>query len=274
MKPDADLRYREFPVPAELAASVQGIWRLQGHCAQAAPHVVLPDGCISMVLNFGAPLSSAQGAGPVERSHGLLGEIRRPLRVMAEGEVDLVGVRLTPGTSLALSRIPLAELVDGVSGESVLTGALSGLLRTLESAAPHERMALLVAGLTAVARAGHDEAQTPVQAAVARIFGAQGNLRVDDLAAAVGTSRRSLERLFRARLGCSPKALCDVLRFQSAMRHAQAGGAVNWADIAHAAGYFDQSHLIRDFRRFAGATPTGLESEAGAFVQAAGHAPA
>ena len=87
-----DLRYSEYPVPPELAASVQGIWRLEGHCEQAAPHLVLPDGCICLVLNFGAPLQPASpaDAASVEKGHGLLGEIRRPLRVMAQGAVDMM----------------------------------------------------------------------------------------------------------------------------------------------------------------------------------------
>ena len=99
-----------------------------------------------------------------------------------------------------------------------------------------------------------------LQAAVGRIFRSEGKLRIDALADSLGTSRRNLERLFSLQLGFSPKSLCDVLRFQSAMRMAQTRDAGNWADIACAAGYFDQSHLIRDFRRFSGATPTGLDT--------------
>jgi AraC-like DNA-binding protein len=256
-----DLLYREVPVPPELAASVLGIWRLQGHCEDALPHVVLPDGCLSLMLNFGAPLAPAPSSAAVERGHGLLGEIRRPLRVMARGTVDLVGVRLVPGASLALTRVPLAELVDGVAGEAVLTSMLGRLLRTLESAAPGDRIPLLLAGLQAVSRRPESKrtAHAALHAAVASIYRAQGNVRVDALAASLGASRRTLERLFRQQLGFSPKSLCDVLRFQSAVRIAQVSGAGNWADIACAAGYFDQSHLIRDYRRFAGATPTGLE---------------
>lgn len=255
-----DLLYSEYPIPPELAASIQGIWRLQGECREAAPHVVLPDGCISLVLNFGAPLAPASASETVipGKRHGLLGEVRRPLRVLAQGEVDLIGVRLVPGSTLALSRVPLAELVDQVCDEAVLTNVLAGLVRTLESAQASERVHLLASGLKDLARR---DAQAPslTQAAVGRIMREQGNVRVESLAATLGVSRRNLERLFALELGFSPKSLCDVLRFQSALRLAQQRGSGNWADIACEAGYFDQSHLIRAFRRFAGATPTGLD---------------
>lgn len=254
------LLYSEYPIPPELAGSIQGIWRLHGECREAAPHVVLPDGCISLVLNFGAPLAPASASDAVvpAKRHGLLGEVRRPLRVLAHGEVDLMGVRLVPGSTLALSRVPLADLVDQVSGEAVLTNGLAALVRTLESAEASVRAHLLARGLKDLARRD-DPSPSLLQMAVGRMMRQQGNLRVDSLAMSLGVSRRNLERLFAMQLGFSPKSLCDVLRFQAAVRLAQQRGAGSWADIACEAGYFDQSHLIRAFRRFAGAPPTGLE---------------
>jgi AraC-like DNA-binding protein len=49
-----------------------------------------------------------------------------------------------------------------------------------------------------------------------------------------------------------------VLRFQALLRRLRAEGARPWADLALACGYFDQSHLVRDVRRFSGMAPTEL----------------
>jgi AraC-like DNA-binding protein len=60
--------------------------------------------------------------------------------------------------------------------------------------------------------------------------------------------------------GVAPAMLSRLARFQRALRFRAAG--LEWAAVAADAGFADQSHLIRDFRRFAGCSPTGLGSSA------------
>jgi AraC-like DNA-binding protein len=50
--------------------------------------------------------------------------------------------------------------------------------------------------------------------------------------------------------------LADILRFRRVFDAIERDSARPWTDAALAAGYFDQSHLVRDFRRFVGCTPT------------------
>lgn len=57
----------------------------------------------------------------------------------------------------------------------------------------------------------------------------------------------------------SPKATARVIRFHAAVRRLSAGGG-RWADIALDCGYYDQPHLNRDFREFAGITPAQLQA--------------
>jgi transcriptional regulator GlxA family with amidase domain len=81
-------------------------------------------------------------------------------------------------------------------------------------------------------------------------------VRIDDLAAGVGTSVRTLERAFDETVGVSPKTLARIVRFRRALVLLDAPRRASFAAIALDCGYADQSHLVRDFRDFAGGPPT------------------
>jgi AraC-like DNA-binding protein len=81
-----------------------------------------------------------------------------------------------------------------------------------------------------------------------------------ELAREVGASERHLRRAFAEVVGMPPKRFLRVLRFQRALHMARRSRAVDWGAVAKDAGYFDQAHLIADFRALAGTTPVALLS--------------
>src|SRR5581483_8747046 len=87
-------------------------------------------------------------------------------------------------------------------------------------------------------------------------------MRVDDLSRRVGVSMRSLERLFRVYVGVSPKWTLRRFRLMDAAMRLQEGTDVDWASLAVDLGYFDQAHLINDFRTHVGLSPTRYARQA------------
>src|SRR5262249_59217722 len=84
-----------------------------------------------------------------------------------------------------------------------------------------------------------------------------GRVSIDTLAAKANLSGRQLERRFLDEVGIPPKRLARIVRFQRALRVLAARQAgERGADLAARLGYADQAHFIRDFREFAGHTPT------------------
>lgn len=86
-----------------------------------------------------------------------------------------------------------------------------------------------------------------------RITETGGRVTVSELATELGFSRKHLTTLFREQVGLPPKTVARIVRFDRASRALGDGKA--WTDIADEAGYYDQAHLIRDFRQFSGFTP-------------------
>ena len=80
----------------------------------------------------------------------------------------------------------------------------------------------------------------------------------------LGTSERHFRRVFRETVGVSPKTYARLRRFRRAVALARRAAAPDWAAIAADVGYYDQAHLIADFRAIGGATPRALLAELGA----------
>ena len=83
-----------------------------------------------------------------------------------------------------------------------------------------------------------------------------GREPIAEIARDLGWSRRHLTEQFTRAVGVSPKTYARIVRFDRARALIAAGGSLG--DVALDAGYYDQAHLNRDFREFAGAAPTHL----------------
>jgi AraC-like DNA-binding protein len=83
-----------------------------------------------------------------------------------------------------------------------------------------------------------------------------GTLRIESLAREVGWSQKHLIAQFREHVGVSPKQFAGIVRFHRLIAGLATRRDVRWPDLAAAHGYYDQSHLVHDFRKFAGMTPS------------------
>jgi AraC-like DNA-binding protein len=83
---------------------------------------------------------------------------------------------------------------------------------------------------------------------------------IDQLASMACVSLRTFERQFLTRIGTTPTMYIRQARFGKAFRLKRAQPELSWTSIAYECGYFDQMHLIRDFKLFTSATPKGFRS--------------
>ncbi|MBL8740886.1 MAG: AraC family transcriptional regulator [Myxococcales bacterium] len=102
-----------------------------------------------------------------------------------------------------------------------------------------------------------DANQSLVLAAADRLE--RGSVRA--VAHDLGVSERHLRRVFRDVVGLSPKTFASLARFRRAIRVARDNASASWASVAATAGYYDQAHLIAEFRAIAGVTPRSLLRE-------------
>ncbi|MFE6360294.1 helix-turn-helix domain-containing protein [Streptomyces sp. NPDC057806] len=193
---------------------------------------------------YGCVLSGLQ-ASPALISHG--------------GDQEGVAIELTPLGSRALFGMPAGELWNlSVELGDVVGATGRELWERLQTTVGWEaRFAVCDAVLGRLA--GDDAPAPELRFAWETVVASHGEVSVRDLADESGWSRQHLARRFRGEFGLTPKLAARVVRFERArqmLRHSPP--FVSIAEVAAVCGYYDQSHLTRDFVALAGCTPTEL----------------
>ncbi|MFQ6228632.1 helix-turn-helix domain-containing protein [Nocardia sp. NPDC002869] len=180
------------------------------------------------------------------------------------GRMCSVQVQLAPSAARRLLGVPLSELRNSAVDLGEFFGASAPRLagRLAETASWPERFGLVADYLRQRGAPAEDVADPVLAGAVARLRATRGRIPIAALADECGWSRRHLDRRFADGIGLPPKTYASLQRFSAALAAVTETPAPDLCRIASAAGYFDQSHLIRDFQRFAGTSPLRLRSEA------------
>jgi AraC-like DNA-binding protein len=164
----------------------------------------------------------------------------------------LVGIRLLVGR-------PIVDMTNRALVPQDIFGAFVRELtdRLYDAPSWDARFACLDRALTARMRDLRD-VPAGVRCAWHRLVASRGRARIGPIVQEVGWSQRHFIAQFTHELGISPKVFARLLRFGGVVRAVRADRTVDLADLAHRSGYYDQSHLARDVREFAGVSPGTL----------------
>ncbi len=183
------------------------------------------------------------------------------VHVDAAGTSRCVQVNLTPLGALRLLGLPMRELVNRSTPMDALPVAHElQLSEQLHEATGWEaRFAMIErALLRRLARAR--AVPSLVEAAWHRMWDAGGVIDVAQLSRSLGCGRRHLGAMVQEHAGLPPKRLSRLIRFDAAVarlsRLAPRPAPVRLSALAHTSGYYDHAHMDRDFREFAGMSPT------------------
>ncbi len=116
-------------------------------------------------------------------------------------------------------------------------------------------------------RARHALPATPLDQVADFLLTAGGDYRMSLLAAASGLSESSWRRRFQEQIGVAPKRFSRMIRFRNAVALKLNTPSRSWTDISIDAGYYDQAHLITEFREFSDSIPSGFLRELSALPQ-------
>jgi len=267
------VRYRPGPALVPYVASYTG-YRLDG--VPPGVHPGLPSTSLTFIVSFDAPLDIAVmpgGRQAPDTFWAMVGGLHTmPATVRHDGRQHGVQIELTPRGAMALfgtrpgdlaSTVVHVEEVDASFARELIE-RLSAVRSWSRRFAELDSLLLRTAG-----RGRRIRAAIPPSAADAwrLLHETHGAITVGGLAGELGWSRRHLTEQFRRSYGIGPKECARVIRFERARALLGSGRRPTLAEVAAACGYADQSHLTRDWKRFAGSTPSAWLADELPYVQ-------
>ncbi|WP_163864668.1 AraC family transcriptional regulator [Myxococcus eversor] len=220
----------------------------------------LPAPQVVLIIDFGPPLRIVD-----PRTGRPLG--RHPVGFVAglddgysitetSGAMNGMQVNFTPVGARLFFGMPLHHLARQVVGLESVLGAEGPLLteRLVEAPSWEARFALVDQLLLSRILAAR-EVSPVITWTWQRLRASGGQVEIGELARELGFSQKHVIARCGQELGLTPKLLARLIRFDRVIQVLKSGVAANWARLALEQGYFDQAHLIRDFRQFTGGPP-------------------
>ncbi|MCB1554535.1 MAG: helix-turn-helix transcriptional regulator [Xanthomonadales bacterium] len=245
------------PPAADLGHCVDLLWLGEGRVNYLADRI-LPTGCSHLLINLG-PVQylldpAAERGRRAFRRIWLSGPHDRPIDTSAPHGQCLLGVAFKPGGLHAWLRPDTHALSGQVLDLEDVLG--------VETASLHESLCHLdgpAARIDFVERwlrtRMHRRLHADTSWALHLIARSHGQRSIDSIQRELGCSRNHLATLFRRQVGLSPKSLARLCRFNDALGLLRGRQQVPWVELAQHCGYYDQSHLTRDFQSFSGFAP-------------------
>jgi len=187
-----------------------------------------------------------------------VGPMTNSAELRVSGGVHNFTVHFTPTGLSILLGLRMGELVDsGVAAADILGGSIAELDDRVRRA---DRFETRVAAVETWVQSAMERARAPHPSdrLAQLILRTGGRGSIDELALRVGMTGRHAHRRFMADVGLAPKAYARIVRMNAAIAAKQRRRNAAWIEIAHACGYADQAHLVREFRALTGRVPKAL----------------
>lgn len=228
----------ESTTPSEVLRNIVHSY-LQIRAEASTPYPVMPDGTQSIFFSIeGAMIGGAQSQ-------------LRNIPILSAG--DYFGIRFYPGALRHFFNLQLIDITDQYVDDHYFSCQEFSRLsdRLYDSETFLERTNLCEQWLL---QRYHPQSLPQLDHALHLIYQTFGNIKINQLAEYVGWSHRHLNRLFLQHTGLNTKTFCNIIRIQHASRQLYLSPKSSLSPMFEL-GFFDQSHLIKEFRKYLLASP-------------------
>ena len=190
----------------------------------------------------------------------LIGAQITPFKLLVEESHTTVSIIFQPGGLNRFLDIPMTELFDnGYPAREVIGREIEELLDKSHDTISLNQLDSIVQTYF-LGKLSRIPEPLPIDFALHYLL-ANYHTNMDQIAGMACMSIRNFERKCKERLGMPAKMYARIARFHKAYKMLESRQKISWADLTYEAGYYDQTHFIKDFKEFARLTPTLLHKE-------------
>lgn len=218
----------------------------------------------SLIFYCNNPVSMERvGSGDFDRQPltVLVGPQYTRVNVKVHRQLSAIRVDFLPGGMHQLLGIPMHELFDqGFDALDFFGAEMQDIKEQLKETSDLEKGKNIVEKFL-LNKLASLKGILPFDSAMLILLNSNGLMSMEKAASLSCLSLKSFERRCKERIGMNPKLFARILKFSKAYRLHEALPLLSWTKIAYEAGYYDQMHMIRDFKAFAGVNPSIIEQQ-------------
>jgi AraC-like DNA-binding protein len=262
------MNYQEFKPTGILKDFIQCYFICETEANVLSEDNVFASGVLEIMFNLGTTNKqfNLNGTLVTEPNIQLWGQVLKPMVIKSFGKHSMFGIRFFSHTAACFFAESIEEFNDAVFNLEDIIGNKINLLheRLLESDTLSQKIELTECFLIErLLRFDKKKMRSKLNLTNAIMQELQKDNRTENMEAMAlryGISSRYLQKIFLHYSGLTPQLYRKISRFQKSL-YLVADKNSSLTSIAHDCGYFDQSHFIKDFKKFTGTTPSDFQPE-------------
>jgi AraC-like DNA-binding protein len=247
-----NLNYEEISPSAEMGDTIACYYRFFSKNAVKGSYTMpmIPDGCINIVIDL--------NQDEIEKSISIIGPITSCANYEVTGNVNLLGIRILPGKFTSLTNVPMKSIVNK---QFLLKDVINDFYKHIPKGYQEINENMLISSINDysiefLANSTVCKNETIIGSATKYIYDKKGQVSIEELAKAINYSSRNLGRISDSAIGLNLKLFCRIVRFQNTLYFIKNNANFDLKRVALENGYYDQSHLAKEFKFFCGVPPT------------------
>lgn len=243
----------------DLSPFIKKYWAMDGTVGSDAGHLqrIVPMGMADLIFYFNDLPENIDRSESLKSRSVINGQQTNYYDLKVVGRINLFSVTFTPQGTRQFFNIPLTEIHNRNLPLRFLAGSIADEMedRLFHANNFYSRVKIIEKHLMKKLDEQRRFEFQRMNRTISNISRSRGLSNIDSLASDACLSRKQFERVFSDYIGLTPLQFMRVLRFQNAIDIKAKKAEISLTELAYSSGYFDQSHMVREFKRISGHTP-------------------